>query len=320
MKYESEAQDISDDLPDDVDVAVDEINDRLENSIDNYDIPREEAIRSVRNNLSERSDASGEQDYEDEDVSISDIGQSHDEEWLNVEVVVEDIWEHENEKVGRKGVVGDESGTCLFTIWQESLDKNPDLLLEKGKSYRLKSVKGDYYEGEGSISLNASTDVEQLGRDIETPDHEFDKIGPVVNIQSGSGLVKRCPEDGCTRVLKQGRCSEHGDRDGEFDLRIKANLDDGYETHSLVFGAEATEELVGLSIEDAIELSRENLGKDVVNDVIEGNVLGRIFHVLGTPIGQNVVVDSAEQPDIDVSERAAALLDEFGGEQTEVEA
>jgi len=38
--------------------------------------------------------------------------------------------------------------------------------------------------------------------------------GALVDVQSGSGLIKRCPEEDCTRVLQNGRCSEHGEGEG----------------------------------------------------------------------------------------------------------
>ena len=40
----------------------------------------------------------------------------------------------------------------------------------------------------------------------------------MIDIQTGSGLIKRCPE--CKRALVKGACAEHGKVKGEYDLRI----------------------------------------------------------------------------------------------------
>jgi len=53
-----------------------------------------------------------------------------------------------------------------------------------------------------------------------------------VDVQSGSGLIKRCPE--CNRALVKGACGEHGKVEGVYDLRIKAVLDDGEKVQDIL--------------------------------------------------------------------------------------
>jgi replication factor A1 len=67
-------------------------------------------------------------------------------------------------------------------------------------------------------------------------DNERTMEGALVDIKDGSGLIKRCPDEDCTRVIRNGRCSEHGDVSGEFDLRIKGVLDDGEQAQDALNG------------------------------------------------------------------------------------
>ena len=53
--------------------------------------------------------------------------------------------------------------------------------------------------------------------------------GVIVHLAPGSGLIKRCPVEGCNRVLsRQNYCPVHEiQKDFRYDLRIKGVLDDG---------------------------------------------------------------------------------------------
>jgi replication factor A1 len=204
---------------------------------------------------------------------------------------VVDLWEPRSDSISQVGLVGDESGRSKFVAFETS--ELPEL--EEGTSYKLGNVVTDEYQGDYSIKLNRTTTITELDEDVEVGDSTTTVEGALVDIQSGSGLIKRCPEEDCTRVLQNGRCSEHGEVDGEFDLRIKAVLDDGQEVHDVIFNREATEELTGLGLEDAKQQAQDALDTSVVADGIRTDILGRYYRVTGPTLGRYVLANEFEQ-------------------------
>ncbi|EMA41988.1 replication factor A [Halococcus hamelinensis 100A6] len=109
--------------------------------------------------------------------------------------------------------------------------------------------------------------------------------GAFVAIRPSSGLVKRCPEDDCTRIIQDGECSAHGSVDGEFDLRMKAVFDDGNEIESIIFDAEATEAVTGMTVDEATDMAMDALDQSVVVDELRQHVLGRYYEIEGPVVG-----------------------------------
>jgi replication factor A1 len=195
--------------------------------------------------------------------------------------------------VGQVGLLGDESGTIKFTKWAKSdLEE-----LDAGQSYRLGNVVTDEYEGQYSVKLNRTTTIEEIDAEIEVGDDTEAVEGALVDIQSGSGLIKRCPEDDCTRVLQNGRCAEHGEGEGEFDLRIKGVIDDGLDAHEVIFDKEATEAVADMSLEEAKDMAMDALDTTVVADEISGKLLGKYYRVEGPVFGRYVLADVVEELD-----------------------
>ncbi|PSP87729.1 replication protein A [Halobacteriales archaeon QS_4_69_34] len=214
-----------------------------------------------------------------------------DEEWIDVTATVVELWEPRSEAVAQVGLLGDESGTKKFVAFETS--ELP--ALEEGGVYRLSNLVTDEYEGSFSVKLNRTTEIEELDREMEVGDDAISVEGALVDVQSGSGLIKRCPEEGCTRVLQNGRCSEHGEVEGEFDLRIKAVLDDGNAVHETIFDRETTEALTGIDLAEAKEMAMDALDTTVVADEIEDALLGRYYRVEGPEFGRYVLADAFER-------------------------
>jgi replication factor A1 len=63
----------------------------------------------------------------------------------------------------------------------------------------LKNVVVNEYGGKVQIQLNRSSSIEELDEDIEVGTSTFTYSGAMMDIQTGSGLIKRCPE--CKRAL-----------------------------------------------------------------------------------------------------------------------
>jgi len=226
-------------------------------------------------------------DSEDREIGSIDAP----EEWVNVTAKITQLWDPRSESVGQVGLLGDPSGTLKFTKWAKS--DLPEL--EEGSVYRLENVVTDEYEGDFSVKLNRTTTIEELDEELEVGDDAIAVEGALVDIQRGSGLIKRCPEEDCTRVLQNGRCSEHGEVEGEFDLRVKAVIDDGSAVHETIFDREATEELAGISLDEAKEMAMDALDTSVVADEIREEVLGGYYRVEGPTLGRYVLANDFER-------------------------
>jgi len=298
------AEEIHEQFSDQLDVTVDEIEERLETLVNEYKVPLSEARRSVVNTYldeagMERDELAG--GGGNEEVDIADVDAP--EEWVDVTAKVVDLWDATADAVAQVGLLGDETGTIKFTKWSKS--DLPEL--EEGKVYSLRNVVTDEYQGRFSVKLNRTTTIEELDEDIEVGDDAVEVEGALVDIQSGSGLIKRCPEEDCTRVLQNGRCNEHGEVEGEFDLRIKGVLDDGEEVTEVIFDEEATEELTGITLEQAKEMAMDALDTTVVADEMRQKVLGRYYRVEGPTLGRYVLANELERLDGPVDAEAMLI-------------
>ncbi|MFC6796354.1 MULTISPECIES: replication factor A [unclassified Haladaptatus] len=286
------AVEIHEQFSDKLELTVEDVAERLEKLVNEYKVPVDEARRSVTSHYldeagMEREDlrgAGGNQEME-----IADVDEP--EQWLDLTAKVVDLWEPGHESIGQVGLLGDPTGTIKFTKWAKS--DLPEL--EEGKVYRFSNVVTDEYQGRFSVKLNRTTGIEELDEDLEVGDNEAEIEGALVDIQSGSGLIKRCPEEDCTRVLQNGRCSEHGEVEGEFDLRIKGVVDDGVNVHETIFNKEATEELTGITLEKAKEMAMDALDTTIVADEMREKVLGRYYRISGPTLGRYVLANSFEE-------------------------
>jgi replication factor A1 len=285
------AVEIHEQFSESLDVDVDDVEARLETLVDDYSVPVEEARRSVVSTYLDESDMDRDQlaGGSSQAADVADIDAP--EEWLDLTAKVVELWEPRADSIAQVGLLGDETGTVKFTKWAKS-----DLAeLEDGRVYRLGNVVTDEYEGRFSVKLNSTTTIEALDTDLEVGDDATEIEGALVDIQSGSGLIKRCPDEDCTRVLQNGRCSEHGEVDGEFDLRIKGVVDDGTAVHEVIFDQAATEELTAISLEEAQEMAMDALDTEVVVDEMAETVLGRYYRVAGPTLGRYVLADDIER-------------------------
>ncbi|SDF89978.1 replication factor A1 [Halorubrum xinjiangense] len=287
-----EAKAIAEQFSDHTDVDPDDVEERLTTLVDEYRVPLDEASRSVTNSYLE--DAGMERDElgrgGSEEVLVNDIDE--DEQWVDLRVKLVDLWEPRSDSISQVGLLGDESGTIKFVAFETS--DLPEL--DEGQAYELSNVVTDEYEGSYSVKLNRTTGITEIDEEIEVGDNADTVEGALVDIQSGSGLIKRCPEADCTRVLQNGRCSEHGQVEGEFDLRIKGVLDDGETVTEVIFDREATEELTGMTLEAAKDMAMDALDTTVVAEEMGEDVLGRYYRVTGPTFGRYVLVDEMEDP------------------------
>jgi replication factor A1 len=281
------AEEISAQFSDHIDVSVEEIEAQLDTLVNEYRVPIEEARRSVTSTYLDEAGLDRDEIAPggSQQMLVGDI--DDDEQWVDLEVKVADLWDPQHESIAQVGLLGDESGTIKFVAFATSdLER-----LEEGNSYALENVVTDEYQGNYSVKLNRTTTITELDEEIEVGDDSTEIEGALVDLQSGSGLIKRCPNDDCTRVLQNGRCSEHGQVDGQFDLRVKAVIDDGDTVQEVIFDEDATEELVDISLAEAKQMAQDALDTTVVEEEIRAKIPGRYYHIEGPMFGRYVLAD-----------------------------
>lgn len=223
-----------------------------------------------------------------EDAHVADIQEPG--RWINMRAKVVQIWAPTSDAVSQSGLLGDETGSMKFVKWAKS--GLPDMA--EGHSYLIKNAVTDEYQGRFSVKLNSTSQVEELSEDIAVGSQAALFSGALVDIQKGSGLIKRCPT--CRRSLAKGLCADHGKVEGVYDLRIKAVLDDGDRVQDILMNREMTESLTGLTLDQAKAMAMEALDHEVVRSQIEEKLVGRYYTVSGPRIDRYILVESIQEP------------------------
>ena len=221
-----------------------------------------------------------------ESISIADIKESG--QWINLRAKVIQLWESEHESIDQIGVIGDETETIKFVKWAKS-ELSP---LEEGKSYSFENLTTDEYEGKFGVQFGKNALINELDEDIEVGFSVTEFTGAMVQIQDGSGLIRRCPI--CNRALMKGTCMEHGNVDGIHDLRIKAVLDNGTMVQEALFNREITESISGITLEEAKEMAVDALDQSVVLDEMKKRLLGRYYTMSGRILDRYMLVENVQ--------------------------
>ncbi len=232
-------------------------------------------------------------------VNAVDISEAN--RWVSLRGKIVQLWDNEHESISQVGLIGDETDTIKFTNWQSA--ELPDV--EEGKCYLFSNVISNEWNGRINIDLNKNSSIEEIDEDIEVGTSSITFTGALVDIQSGSGLIKRCPE--CNRSLTKGACTEHGKVEGLYDLRIKAIMDDGIMTQEALLNREFTEQVGEITLDDAIAMAADALDQAVVLDMIKKKLVGKYYTVTGPKLDRYILVDSIEQE----SQLDSALLDDL---------
>ena len=238
------------------------------------------------------------QNVDSTDQNIVDIVEA--DKWVNIRCKIVQLWDNPHESQSQVGLIGDETGTIKFTKWLRA--DLPDV--EEGKCYLFKNVVSKEWDGKFDISLNSSSSIEEIDEDIEVGTSTVTFTGALVDIQSGSGLIKRCPE--CNRALTKGACTEHGKVEGLYDLRIKAVLDDGIVTQEALLNRELTEQVGDMTLDNAIAMAADALDQGVILDGLKNKLVGKYYTVTGAKF-ERILVDSIEQE----SQVDTALIDDL---------
>ncbi|MDD3316130.1 MAG: Single-stranded DNA binding protein [Methanosarcina sp.] len=231
------------------------------------------------------------------------------------------------------GVLADETGRLPFTAWIELPG------IDIGSIIRIKGAQIRIFRGMPSVNILSSTKVSLVGaeearklaftfesaakdpipikiEEIDSRDSIFDvvAVGNVVSVRPGSGIITRCPE--CSRVIQKGNCRVHGKVEGIRDMRIKAVLDDGTGSMSVMFPRDLVEIIYGKTLEEAEQLMFSDVSKDVVYEDLRRFLTGRYLAVRGNSskgeYGISFVAEKAWVPDDDLEVRVVELLRRLG--------
>ncbi|MBP2133423.1 replication factor A1 [Methanomicrobium sp. W14] len=233
-----------------------------------------------------------------------------------VRVKIIQNWEPRHERMFQTGVLGDETGTAKFVTWKD--DSN--VKLEEGRVYNIYYAGVDEYQGKISLNLTGTDIIEEEGASIEVSGGNATLSGSFINMGPGSGLIKRCPVEGCNRVLnRQNFCPVHEVQSKfRYDLRITGVIDDGTKATNVLIQRDETEKITGITLEKAIEIAENNpLGMDDVFMRMQDVILGRYLQCRGNDLEGTFLVKSCQPQSFD-SQKHTQLINR-AHEQEEVD-
>lgn len=273
---------------------------------------------------------SSEELSENDKVTIADLrnGMRDVSITLQVESWVQRTFEtKEGEtKVVRSGDVMDPSGRCRLTAWCD-FDPKP------GDAIRISEGRVQFWQGSPDLVIDKIEQVSNLS------EHPWEKIDPenhwvevdltsitnggsrrgivtegtVVFINSGSGIIERCPE--CRRVLREGECAEHGQQKGAEDLRLRFVIDNGISNANLFLGKEASEKFLGSNI-DEVRDQISTKGSDDFLSQLRSRILAKKMRVNGRCAvdgqGAMIFADKVELLDPDPNKEAEEVMEKWG--------
>jgi replication factor A1 len=271
-----------------VEISLEDIEERLDKLVNKFKVPKDEARRSVINYFLKENNVARNEFYtaqsESPQKKISEM--NVDGKWVSFKGKVVQLWDNSHESISQAGIVGDDSGTIKFTKWGNA--ELSDLI--EGQNYLFKNVVVNEWNGKFQINIGKTSSIEDIGEDIEVGTSMITFTGAMVDIQSGSGLIKRCPE--CNRALTKGACMEHGKVDGVYDLRIKAIMDNGAVSQDVIVKRELTEKITDISLENAKSLAADALDQGVVLEQMKNLLVGKYYTVVGSRVDRYLIAES----------------------------
>ena len=232
------------------------------------------------------------------------------------------------ERVVRSGEVQDPSGRCRLTSWGE-------VDLEAGSFIRIKRARVQAWQGSPDLVIDQSEQVETLTEapfgPIDASNHWVEEnlddltsggsrrgistIGRIVSLRSDSGIILRCTQEGCRRVLRDGVCGIHGEDVGEEDLRMMMVVDSGVSNASLLVSRAPTEMLIGMSLDDVRKEISSN-GKEAFHSSLKDKFLGHRVRIMGRSINDDrgcmIQADEVQVMEVDPEGIAKAAIDRWG--------
>lgn len=226
------------------------------------------------------------------------------------------------------GMLADASGKIEFTAWSDlGLQKDTVVTIKGGYVRAFRGVPQFNFDADATITpadveLPSATELAvspatPLWKLMDQGGNDVTVLATLLEVRDGSGLIMRCSEDGCNRVLVGGACRNHHKQPGRPDLRIKGVLDDGTGAMNLIVGTELTQELLGKDLATCQKEAQEAFRPEVIQEQLQEMLEGRIFEVQGNVLvdeyGAMMIARSVRPAQVDTETEAQAALDAMGG-------
>ena len=235
----------------------------------------------------------------------------------------------ETEKTVWGGDAVDPTGVCRLTAWSE-------LPIDEGSlplAIRLSNVRVRSWQGTPDLTVDRIEQVEILDtipwETIDASTHSVEvnfsellsggsrsgvtSTATVISVQSGSGIIHRCPE--CNKAMRDGACRDHGPQAGKEDLRLRIILDDGQTNGALILGRESAEAFLGQTMADVQAATKDDGGEAFIAD-LRSRMLGRQHTFTGRAMidaqGALLMADSFALTDLNLEELANEVRERWG--------
>ncbi len=209
------------------------------------------------------------------------------------------------EKTVWGGDVVDPTGSCRLTAWTELSIDTESLPM----AIRLENVRVRGWQGSPDLVVDRDEQVKVLDdlpwEAIDPSNHSvsvtFSELmsggsrngvtseATVIAVQSGSGIIHRCPE--CRKAMRDGACRDHGPQSGVEDLRLRLILDDGIHNGAIILSREPAETLLGCTMEDVSKEFKDDGGEAFIVN-LRSKLIGRRWQFNGRAIidGQGALI------------------------------
>lgn len=204
---------------------------------------------------------------------VADIDGLKDGQWIKTKMQVVKLFNNDHEKIIQSGVAGDDTGSIKFTVWEGSTIPT----LVEGETYDFDNIVTNKFQGSSQLNINKNSSIEVSAEPVTSVPETKILTGVVTKILKNSGLIKRCPE--CKKPLTKGKCKDHGEVEGVFDLRLMVELDNGKKTSTVTVQKELAEEIMGMTMESAIAISADALDMQVIREAQVEKFEGRYLTV-----------------------------------------
>lgn len=240
-----------------------------------------------------------------------------------------------------EGELADESGRVAFSAWE------PEKLPAEFKADAVVRIRNAYvktFRGTPQLNVGQYATIDVLPAttlperrvllepkpftlgDLERAGGATGIVieGVVLDVKKGSGLIFRCAQENCNRVLQKMECRLHGKQKGVPDLRIKAILNDGHGAATFFANREATERILEKGLDECQALAREAMTVDVIQDEITAKLTARRVAVVGNAssdeFGLQIIASDVRYlaARTDITSEAEKLLGHLGELSTEV--
>ena len=271
-----------------------------------------------------------------EESSVLQIGQLRDGS-TDVSITVQLTSWNSRSFTGQDGVektvwggdAVDPTGTCRLTAWSELPIDDGSLPL----ALKLSNVRVRSWQGTPDLTVDRTDQVEVLDEipweAIDASSHsvevDFSELlnggsrsgvtstATVISVQSGSGIIHRCPE--CKKAMRDGACRDHGPQEGIEDLRLRIILDDGLTNGALILGRESAESFLNQSMSDVQSATKDDGGEAFLAD-LRSKMLGRKHTFTGRAMidaqGALLMADKFELTEVDLAESANEVRERWG--------